>query len=311
MNSSVPQRIIVPFRISYDSMLQDSRTTQDLLQEDLGAFTGLAPEINDEFLTVWREDSAAAGAVQSDESFVDDIEETTQEVQAAMAEARRVYIRTKFAVTRAWPGNVAKGKQFGFDDYDKARQSDKLLYHFMDALHQRAQDNADALAAVNFDAPEILSIRTAADGILAADRAQENLKKDRLALTQDRTIKLTAVWTKRQLVAAAAKVLYMDNYAKYQQYLLPPSESAPEDFAIMGQIVNADGALLEGVQVRIDALDLNTTSDSQGMYGIVDNIPPGDYGLTFTLDGYATMNQEVEVRSADETITLNVVMTAG
>ena len=66
----------------------------------------------------------------------------------------------------------------------------------------------------------------------------------------------------------------------------------------------------EGVSISIAALELTVTSDSLGTYGIVDNIPPATYTLEFSLDGYTTNTQEVEVRSADETITLNVLMAA-
>ncbi len=311
MLSTVPQPLVRPFRISYAAMLQETRTIQDLLAEDIAAFTDLAPEIDDEFLTIWRADYDAAVAIQSDESFVDEIAETTQEVQAAMAEARRVYIRTKFAVVRAWPGNAARANQFGFDDYKNIRKSDKLMFHFMDELHKQAVKNTAALNAVNFLAADIASIRTAADAIAAADSEQENLKKDRLLLTQQRTELLIIVWTKRQLVAAAAKVLYMDNYAKYQQYLLPPSESSPEDFAIMGMVQDAAGnGPIEYAEVRIDSLDLTVLTDETGTYGIADNIPPGTYTLTFSKEGYVTFETEIIVTSADETLTVNANLNA-
>ena len=54
-----------------------------------------------------------------------------------------------------------------------------------------------------------------------ADYNQEMAKKGRPAVTQERINNLNDCYSYMQKVSKAAKIIFADNHAKYNQYLLP------------------------------------------------------------------------------------------
>ena len=104
---------------------------------------------------------------------------------------------------------------------------------------------------------------------------------------------------------------------------LPTPVLAQERASIVGQVVDATGAVMPGVTVEASSPVLierlrSTVSDSAGRYAIVD-LRPGTYTVSFTLPGFktvrregivlegafaATVNASLEVGAIEETVTV-------
>src|SRR5689334_7624430 len=81
--------------------------------------------------------------------------------------------------------------------------------------------------------------------------------------------------------------------------LFSPGASAQS--TISGQVKDASGAVMPDVKVEAASPALiegsrTATTSSDGRYAIVD-IRPGTYTVTFTIVGFATVKQQVDVRS--------------
>ena len=120
--------------------------------------------------------------------------------------------------------------EFGRNDYEKARNSTPKLIAFMTALSTAiTKYNAQLLAAgcteeFLFEAPTNL------EELRTAENNQELFKKTRPVETQTRLELLNSCWVFSKNVCKAGKIIYSDNAAKYNQYLLPgePPQVPPE-----------------------------------------------------------------------------------
>ena len=98
--------------------------------------------------------------------------------------------------------------------------------------------------------------------------------------------------------------------------LLTPVLAAAQALGtIAGTVKDASGAVLPGVTVEVASPALiekvrTNTTDGSGQYRII-NLPPGDYTVTFTLPGFATVKRtDVEV-SANFTATIDGELRVG
>jgi len=304
--STVPQLAIRGFNIRDTKAIQDCRVTITLLTDDLPRFTEIVPSINAAFLTEWEADIQAAEAVPTDRQHQNESLDLSEEVQAAMGNVRIKNMQLKLAAMEAFPKDAGKYAAFGFNEYNKVRLSDADLQLYAERLHSVAVKYKTQLNAVGWSDEKIATIDTVAQALRDADDAQEEHKRNRREATNLRINTYNTMWQKRQFIAQAAKVIFMDDFGKYQKYLLPASEGNPEDFAITGIVQSAAGnGPIEYAEARIDSLDLVVLTDETGAYGFADNIPPGTYTITFTKEAYAPFSTDVTVTSADETLTVN------
>ena len=73
-----------------------------------------------------------------------------------------------------------------------------------------------------------------------------------------------------------------------------PAQGQPVS-VVQGTVVNAEGgAALAGAVVTLERIGLSTTTGSDGTF-VIDEVPPGDYDLTATREGFAPLSSRVEV----------------
>lgn len=295
------------FTIADPDMLEDSRTTHALFTEDLPAFNAFDASFDTIFADEWLATIDAGDGAPTDELYRDQLQIKTASVSAAKTACRAKYNEIKYFVQRAFPTNKEVQQSFGLDDYDKVRRSDTRLQEFMRRLHETATTNQAALIAANYSAAKIAEILPLAVALTDVNTQQEVFAKDQPKATRARIEIMNSVWASRTLVAAASKLVYANDFVKYQQYLLPSSDAAAEDFAITGKVLDAENNQpLKGVRVRIESLTTSVLTDAAGKYGFADNMPPATYTLVFEILDYVAQTKSVTVTSADETITVNV-----
>ncbi|HSK80728.1 MAG TPA: carboxypeptidase-like regulatory domain-containing protein, partial [Thermoanaerobaculia bacterium] len=69
---------------------------------------------------------------------------------------------------------------------------------------------------------------------------------------------------------------------------------AQETGRIEGKVSRTDGTAIGGVSVRIDELDRSVLTESDGSFVLTD-VPPGTYGLSFTLVDRTAQEAGVQV----------------
>ena len=308
---SNPQEIRRKYNIADDKVLEDSSTTHALMTAQLPLFTAFDPTLNATFMSAWQADIDAAEGQESDELYRDRIQVSTQTVSETLNLCRSKYNELKYYVQKAFATDAARQQEFGLDDYDIVRQSDTKMLEFMRRMHEVAQGYAAQLTdpSVGYSNDKIDEIKILADRLEVDNTEQEVKKKQQSTATQTRIQRYNAMWDKRTLVARAAKIIFATDYASYQKYLLPPSESPDTDFALRGIVRSATtGSPIEDATVRITSLGLELSTDSAGKYGIADNVPPGTYTIDVEAAGYMSQSITATILSPDETIVLNVDM---
>jgi hypothetical protein len=95
--------------------------------------------------------------------------------------------------------------------------------------------------------------------------------------------------------------------------LLAPAVATAQSLA--GAVKDSSGAVLPGVTVEASSPVLiertrSTVTDDRGQYQIVD-LPPGTYGVTFTLPGFATVQRPALELSGGGVTTVNAEMRVG
>lgn len=312
--STIPTKRTRKFVISDVKAAEDARTAHGLMTAgDLADFTAFDPTLDQAWLDAWEAELDAADGYITDETYRDEIQGKTQSVENAMSDARKAYRQLKYFVQKAFPDDKAVQSEFGFDEYDSARRSDIKLHQFMLTLFEVATKyNAQLIdPAVAYPAAATANLQTLATNLMTLNIDQELHKKGQTTTTQTRIDNLNTMWVRRQLIAQASKLVYADNYAKYQQYLLPASEANQDDFAIYGQVSdNNTNDIIPNATLEIGSLSISTTSDDLGNYGFADNIEPGTYDMDVSADGYISQTLSVTISSADETLIVNVKLDA-
>ena len=207
--------------ISNDKMLEGAETIHDLYMDDVADFTAFDALLDDSVGTDLLSEIDLARDYPTDESVVDEISELTAVVDDAWGNCRKHFQDAKYFIEKAFPGNTAIQKSFGFDDYQTmSRYQDKVLT-FMDTFHDKADKHKVVLIAQGYTQAKIDQIETLAAAFRTANRNQEKAKKDRLETTQNRAKTFNKVWVILQQINRASKSVYRGDYAKLQQYLLP------------------------------------------------------------------------------------------
>ena len=119
--------------------------------------------------------------------------------------------------------------EFGYDNYDRVRQSQTGMIGFMENFHRVAEKYKEKLIAENYTQERIDEIKALREKLHLSNEKQEAFKKGRPVLTQDRIILLNKPWDTAVIVHKAAKNIFHEDAAKFAQYKLPATETTPEE----------------------------------------------------------------------------------
>jgi hypothetical protein len=97
------------------------------------------------------------------------------------------------------------------------------MIQFMNRLHVTATKYHEQLATVSFTQERIDEINAIKRELDNADQQQENLKKNRANITQERLTKLNACWNEISEIARLGKLIFANDFGKYQRYVIYPN----------------------------------------------------------------------------------------
>ena len=131
----------------------------------------------------------------------------------------------RFFLEDAFKDNTSILNEFGYNDYQGARSSQKEMQRYMSVLITASAKYSAELIAAGYDQHAIDEIQTTFDKLLTANNAQEYYKGERQAITQQRIEKMNTAWEIVLNVCKAGKIIYANNPAKYNQYVLYENQS--------------------------------------------------------------------------------------
>ena len=283
-------------------MLEYGKTLRGSFIEDQAHFeaedTNYANPFEDDWLTVITD----AEAHPTDEQRKDQLEQLTADVNNEMAECRDTFQRAKRYIQKAFPNSTSHWNEFGFDDYETARQTQPIMIQFMKRFHSTAVKYTAELTdpAVNFTVARIAEIATRRDALDTANNVQEKFKKDLPVFTHNRIVALNAVWAICTDVANTGKLIFQDNHSQYQRYLLPASDEPSGTLVLSGiatrmpDASTPDGTPAVGVLVELQPHGLESITDSNGMFGY-GTAPAGPANLRFTHPMFNELNMPVTI----------------
>jgi hypothetical protein len=210
-------------------MMQVAEKTREAFIQDNADFQAFDPDFKDPYAANWQAEIDAAKASPTDDVIIDSMAGFTTATEDVMKLCRDAYQKMKFFIEKAFPEKPHVWNEFGYNDYDRKRKSQPLMIEFMRDLYATAQKYSVELIAKNFTQAKIDEVGALYQQLNASDTSQEAYKGTREVLTQDRVILLNKVWTTTVNVCRAGKLIYMNNYAKYQQYVLPGDSTTPDE----------------------------------------------------------------------------------
>ncbi|MCG3164428.1 MAG: hypothetical protein POELPBGB_00182 [Bacteroidia bacterium] len=311
------------FKVTDNNMLQYAKALRLIFMEDQAAFVLRDPDFATPYETNWDGLITTAESHPTDEQVDDLLTQKTNDVEAQMRLCRNKWMDTKPFIKKAFPNNPTIWNEFGFNDYKDVDHSQAGLIKFMRLVHLTAVKYTAQLTAVNYTIAMIAEIETLRAALSLANDLQEKFKKDIPVLTQQRVDKHNAVYTVCQTVCETGKLIFRDDYANYQKYLLPASDESPALFILKGKVIQpaigppptpgspaSGGTPVEDVTVTVQGLPAITTqTDSNGNYGF-GSIPPGTYTINFGKPGYMPHSVPgVVITDLANAVTLNVTLT--
>jgi len=308
-----PLKEIRGFRKSDNLMIEQCQTMHDNFVADISSFQAKIPNLTSEFATGWQTEIDDANTVISDTYFVDQLQVVTQDLLKMQQDARDHFQTMAFYIKRAFKGNEAVQNLFGLDKYKSARRTTNRTIDILQQAYRSCSNPKynELIVSEGFTSENIEKLNTFATNIHQKNIEQEDMKNQRPVSTQERIIILNKPWNRMVEVNEASKIVFMDNYAKLQQYLLYPetggSNTPQEIGALAGIISDESGNPLANVNISLSDTDYSTLSNGAGEF-IFETVNTGVYNVAFSLDGFKSqIINDVEIADG-ETMELSIVM---
>lgn len=204
------------------SMLEKVSVIHGLFTTDLADFTAFDADFDADYRDDWQDDIEAAQSLTSDETIQDQLAQLTEDVETAMGLARDKWTEVKYFANKAFPDSRGKLHEFGADDYRAASGSQRLMIPFMRQLHAAAEKYHTQLIAKSYTQGQIDEIETLQLALFTANNVQEQFKKSRLGLTEERINVLNKPYDRVAQVNEAAQIIYINSAAKRAEYTFDP-----------------------------------------------------------------------------------------
>jgi hypothetical protein len=218
---TTPIQLIRTYNTSDSQMLEFARVVHANYVADLADFTAFDADFDAPVGATLLTAIDAAEDFSSDGQLIDIVAQATLDVEAKMKECRDFFQGMKYFIEKAFPNKPGTWNEFGYNDYQSSRQVQARMIQFMIDLHETATKYATPLQNANMAGAQIAMISTLATQLQTLNTAQEKAKGERSTGTNDRVLLLNDCWAKVQSIRNVAKACYVNNWGKWQLYLLP------------------------------------------------------------------------------------------
>lgn len=210
-----------------EEVLQQSDVQLNSFQQNKQAFVARFPQLVDPFEADWSTCIANARAFPPDYVAIAEQATQTSALETLMEQGRALFQTVILCTQMAFPGDAAILRLFGQPQYDAARTSQLKLPILLRSTYAQVSkpEYKPALLAKGLKEKEIEMLNSLAGDIVAQDIVQQNAKKARSLVASERIIAMNAVWEKMATVCQCAKLVFQNDAARYNLFLLTDSET--------------------------------------------------------------------------------------
>lgn len=214
------------FKFPEAKLLEYAQVVATMYPKDAASFMAFDSSFTAEYGDAIMDSIMAVKALKSDQVAIDEMVELTQLVLDAMADCNQSYKTIAYFVRKAFKNNKAVQNQFGFNDIEKVRKSQPKMVLFMEQHAGTSTKYKAELIAQGCQEVTIDNLLSKAQALLAANVKQEEYKKERGVLTQDRTELLNEVYKLTKPVSDVAQIVYSEDPARLAKYDMPKPKSS-------------------------------------------------------------------------------------
>lgn len=210
-----------------EEVLQQSDVLFDSFQANKRLFIDRFPDLNDPFADNWYAATAAARALPPDYAAIAGQASETTVLENLMEQGRSLFQTVMLYTQLAFPNDTAILRLFGQQQYDSARTSQLKLPVLLRSTYAQVSkpEYKAALMAKGLKETEIAQLELLAQSIVNQDVVQQNAKKARSLAASRRVEAMNAVWEKMALVCQCAKLIFQNDAARYNLFLLTEQET--------------------------------------------------------------------------------------
>lgn len=222
-----PVEILRNFNQPDDEMLQQSEVQLGSFQENKSLFIGPFPQFADPFASEWAATIATARQMIPDYASVTDQSIETDTLETLMDEGRNLFQTVILYVQLAFPNDPGKLKLFGQPQYNSVRSSHLKLPVLLRTMYNYASkpEYKTPLIIKGLTESQINRLETLSISIVTQNVAQEKSKNERSLAASKRIAAMNAVWEKMSLVCMCAKMVFQNDAARYNLFLLTEGEA--------------------------------------------------------------------------------------
>jgi len=235
-------------------MTETSRVIYNLFLEDLPKFGAFDTTMNGEYANKFLEQVVAAEQVVADTAIIDQQVALTEKADQSMEKARVKYNEVKYFVLKAFKSSLGTQNEFGLNDYERARKNRSQMAQFLFEMHAACDKYKTELIAAGYNQAAIDAILPIREELLNTNTSQKLFIKQRPKLTEDRIIILNACYETLTQINAAAQLVFMDDYAKQNQYVYNPSPDTNDNLDFTGTVAANTLAVISEVTYKPMAL---------------------------------------------------------
>jgi hypothetical protein len=226
-----PEEVKRLFTKTDEEVLLQSELQLDSFQENKNLFIERFPQLADPFANHWALATAQARAINPDYTAVSEQTSQTNALEDVMEQGRTLFQTVMLYTQLAFPNNTSVLHLFGQPQYESSRNSQLKLPTLLRSLHEQVikPEYQSALINRGLKQEEIDSLQSVAGDITNQNLAQQKAIKNRSLSTTQRIAAMNAVWEKMALVCQCAKLVFQNDAAKYNLFLLTDSEPPKED----------------------------------------------------------------------------------
>lgn len=226
-----PEELVRLFKGTDEEVLQHSDVLLASFQDNKAAFVARFPQLADPFDSDWTECSDRARALPPDYAIVAEQANQTTALENMMEQGRTLFQTVMLYTQLAFPNDATVLRLFGQPQYNSARNKQLKLPVLLRTLQTQIlkPEYQEPLLAKGLTQGEIDALESIADEIVALDVAQQKAKKDRSQAASERIAAMNAVWEKMALVCQCAKLIFQNDAARYNLFLLTDSEPPKPD----------------------------------------------------------------------------------